>query len=137
MSDTPAVNRENIDKKLEEFVKTHPKIEIKKVYGGYTEKTLAKRLETHKQQKNPKGCQNMIMIEEPLIVIKIGTNMTLTRYKNRVKDAETHIINKLNEIYDEKCINDKKNDNSIANRGGAGSYHINVGNECKIYIMYE
>jgi hypothetical protein len=104
--------------------------DAKMVYGGITKKSLEERQEEHIQKS--KKFDGMRIIE----IFTIELKSTNARDNNQVKYSENHLIKKLNEKFGKKCINDRNDDGSIAQRGGTG-IDGQVGDMYKLYVMYK
>lgn len=112
-------NKTAIDTFLNEFkLKT-----INFIYGGQTSRPIEEREKEHLKDKK--------FFKMSIVEI---TNCT-TKSPKQAKLIETYLINKLNELYSTKCINDKNNDGALAQRGGAGESFSQI--KHKFYIMYK
>jgi len=95
---------------------------ITMIYGGATEQTLQERKEQHIQTDNRFNS------------MKIKSIHTATSYK-MAKEIEEYLIELLDNKFNNKCINDRNNDGTIAQRGGAGIKENHK--KYRIYIMFK
>ena len=95
---------------------------ITMIYGGATEQTLQERKEQHIQTDNRFNS------------MKIKSIHTATSYK-MAKEIEEYLIELLDNKFNNNCINDRNNDGTIAQRGGAGIQENHK--KYRIYIMFK
>lgn len=127
---TIAIYKRNIDQKLEEILK-NPIF----VYGGITEQSLKDRKYQHVYDKQPLECDNTWIMEK-LTTINITTNRDIDYYKKLISEVEQYLINKLNNTFGNKCVNNKTKNNTIAQQGGKGQ-QPNFDDVIQVYVFYK
>ena len=113
---------------------------VLKIYGGITKNELSERFDEHVKDNKPEGFDNTweIYLEQPLIVIKIDkSKFTLEEYKELISMIEQYLIDILDKIFGVKCVNDRNEDRTIAQRGGSGIHDLKYGDDYKLYIFYK
>lgn len=113
-----------LQRKIDEFVDGLDESQIYLIYGGQTSRDVEIRKKEHIAD-NAKF-RNMHMHE---IQNCHTTSSTQSQY------VENYLINKLDQKFYTKCINDRNKDGTIAQRGGAGENNSKVNH--KFYIMYK
>ena len=121
-----------IDKPLNEFYKKYvinKKKEVKRVYGGITERDILIRGNEHIEEGKWKiGEVKEIEISEK--------KLSLNEWKTLIKLLENRLITQLDKKFSEKCVNARENSGKIIQTGGRG-VKINNGDKIKFYVMYE
>lgn len=111
-----------LQKKIDAFIETLDNTKITYIYGGQTYRTLDERQQEHVDDNNKFKKMNIVEI-------------CRTKSPAQSQYAENYLINKLNDKFFIKCINDRNIDGTIAQRGGAGKTELPVIH--KIYIMFK
>ena len=130
--------RLQIDNHLSQFELEHNR--VLKIYGGITKNELVERYKEHVRDNKPEGFNNTwdIYLNKQLITIKVDTSKyTLEEYRELISLIEQYLINKLDELFGIKCVNDRNEDGTIAQRGGAGLHDLEDGDDYKLYIFYK
>jgi hypothetical protein len=113
---------------------------ILKIYGGITKDELNERFTEHVKDNKPEGFNNTweIYLNKPLVIIQINkSKFTLEEYKDLISRIEQYLIDQLNKFFGVKCVNDRNEDGTIAQRGGSGIHDLKYGDEYKLYIFYK
>jgi hypothetical protein len=129
---------EKIDEDLPTFFTKHPKSTIKYIYAGVTEDKIENRMTQHIDDKQPKQCKKGNWVIEKISSLKIKKEGQTEKYKKNIGKIEQHLIDELDKFYGKKCVNDRNEDETIGQRGGAGvtDLSINVGDTNTFYIFY-
>jgi hypothetical protein len=112
---------------------------IKCIYGGITENTFEARKLKHVQDNKPPTCdKSWIISDKSITTITIKDMSKLEQYKKLIEVVEQYLIDELDKKFGNKCKNDRNNDGTIAQRGGAGVTIENLqeGDKVKLYIFY-
>lgn len=113
--------------------------ECEYIYGGVTENTMNTRRTEHIRDRKPVECDsNWIISQKAITTITINddTPEKLEQYKQTISGVEQYLINALDKKYERKCVNDRNNDMTIAQRGGAG-IRLNKNDKYEVYIFYK
>jgi hypothetical protein len=110
--------------KIDEFVNNIDETKINFIYGGQTYRDIELRQKEHIAEDIK--FKKMDIYEIP---------NCHTKNPNQSQYVENYLINKLNEKFSIKCINDRNKDGAISQRGGAGENNSNVLH--RFYIMYK
>jgi len=120
------------------FLQNTQKKTIKYIYGGVTENDIEIRMKQHIDNKQPKQCKKGIWAIEKFSFITIKKEGQTEKYKKNIGKIEQHLIDELDKFYGKKCVNDRNEDGTVGQRGGAGvtDLSINVGDTDIFYIFY-
>jgi len=113
-----------LQRKIDAFVEGLNENKISCIYGGQTYRDVEVRKKEHIAEDNKFRKMNIYEIPD-----------CQTKNPNQSQYAENYLINKLDEKFSTKCINDRNDDGTIAQRGGAGENNSNVIHN--FYIMYK
>jgi hypothetical protein len=113
-----------LQRKIDEFVDELDETKINLIYGGQTYRDVELRKKEHIAQDTKFRKMNIYEIPN-----------CYTKSSNQSQYVENYLINKLDQKFSTKCINDRNEDETIAQRGGAGENNSNVIH--KFYIMYK
>jgi hypothetical protein len=113
--------KNEIDNFINDFNENH--LNVNMIYGGATDKNIFHRKNEHINENN--NFDNMH-------IKKVTSD--ISSYNN-IKELEQYLINKLDEKFGDKCINDRNNNGEIAQRGGNG---LNPDSEhYRLYVMWK
>lgn len=116
---------ENLKMQIDEFIyELLNQYNIIKIYGGITSQTIEKRLEQHSS-------------EDKFINMRMAKIDNCETYNYEyAKELEQYLINQLDNVFNNKCINDRNKDGTIAQRGGVGRKPNNLV-KYELYVMCE
>jgi hypothetical protein len=129
-----ALYKKNIDNFLSKF---NEKINF--IYGGVTENTFEERKTGHINKNRTRFNSSWIISDKAITTINIKNINKLDDYRGLITEVEQYLIDKLNEKYGDKCINNRNKDETIAQRGGAGvqNQNLQLNDAYKLYIFYK
>jgi len=106
------------------------------VYGGISE-NIDDRHVQHINTRNPKECNNNWKIEE-ISHIKITNKYTIDEFINTISQLEQYLIDSLDKKYGNYCINDRKMNGNISQKGGSGlnNHNLQIGDKVSLYVFY-
>ena len=106
------------------------------VYGGISE-DIENRYNQHINRREPKECNNNWGIKE-ISHIKITNKYTIDDYINTISQLEQYLIDSLDKKYGDCCVNDRKMNGDIAQKGGNGlnNRNLQIGNKVSLYVFY-
>lgn len=104
------------------------------VYGGITE-DIDKRYNQHINKKELNE-YNWKIIE--ISHINITNKYTLDEYINKISQLEQYLIDSLDKKYGDYCVNDRKNNGIISQKGGSGlnNHNLRIGDKVFFYVFY-
>jgi len=106
------------------------------VYRGISE-DIENRYNQHVNSRKPKECNNNWGITE-ISHIKITNKYTIDEYINTISQLEQYLIDSLDKKYGDCCVNDRKMNGNIAQKGGSGlnNRNLQIGNKVSLYVFY-
>lgn len=105
------------------------------IYGGFTEHTIEERVEQHVRDNQPRGCDETWKYEK---VTTYSLTSNLESDKNNISKIENYLIDALDEVFGESCINARDRNGTISQLGGNGLNieNNNVGDKIIFYVFY-
>lgn len=106
------------------------------VYGGISE-NIDNRYNQHINTRKPKECNdNWVIIE--ISYIKITNKYTINEFINIISQLEQYLIDSLDKKYGNYCINDRKMNGNISQKGGSGlnNRNLQIGDKVSLYVFY-
>ena len=106
------------------------------VYGGISE-DIENRYNQHINRREPKECNNNWGITE-ISHINITNKYTIEEFINTISELEQYLIDSLDKKYGDYCVNDRKINGNIAQKGGSGlnNSNLQIGDKVSLYVFY-
>jgi len=106
------------------------------VYGGISE-DMQNRYNQHINRREPKECNKNWRIEE-ISHIKITNKYTINEFINTISQLEQYLIDSLDRNYGDYCVNDRKMNGNISQKGGSGlnNHNLQIGDKVSLYVFY-